>query len=34
MVAIEVATSKAMSDGTTWDDDEIGKEPDDHSGEG
>ncbi|GKG10326.1 hypothetical protein Tco_0339072, partial [Tanacetum coccineum] len=34
MVVARVATSEAMGDGTTGDDGETGKEPDDHSGDG
>ncbi|GKB35622.1 hypothetical protein Tco_0880564 [Tanacetum coccineum] len=34
MVAIGVATGEAMGDRTNGDDGEIGKEPDDHSGDG
>ncbi|GJY33739.1 hypothetical protein Tco_0418208, partial [Tanacetum coccineum] len=34
MVAVGVATGEAIGDGTTGDDGEIGKEPEDHSGDG
>ncbi|GKC33229.1 hypothetical protein Tco_1040523, partial [Tanacetum coccineum] len=33
MVVVGIATGETMGDGTTGDDGELGKEPDDHSGD-